>query len=269
MKKGIDVSSYQGKIDWSKVKPHIDFAIIRCGFGGNLRRQDDIYYERNAQMCKELEIPFGVYLYSYATTLDDARSEVDHTLRLIKDKKLEYPVFLDVEDKSQMALPKEELIEIVKYYCEKMEEAGYYVGIYSSLYRFYSNLDSEELDPYDKWVAEWNDKFTYDKPAGMWQNTSYEELSGIKGRVDGDYAFYDYPKIIRDANLNHLNDDLKYKKGEELYLSGNIYTASDAEEVKDTVCDKKVVIEDIISGARAPYKIEEGYVEEKSLYKKC
>ena len=116
MRRGIDVSSYQGKIDWEKVKPYIDFAIIRCGFGNNLRSQDDVYYERNVEMCKRLNIPFGVYLYSYATTLDDARSEVEHTLRLIRNKKLEYPVFLDVESKRQMSLPKEDLIEIVKYY---------------------------------------------------------------------------------------------------------------------------------------------------------
>ena len=94
MRRGIDVSSYQGRIDWYKVKPYIDFAIIRCGFGNNLYSQDDVYFERNARLCEELNIPYGVYLYSDATTLDDARSEVMHTLRLIKDKKLEYPVFL-------------------------------------------------------------------------------------------------------------------------------------------------------------------------------
>ena len=55
-----------------------------------------MYYERNAEMCRQLNIPFGVYLFSYATTLDEARSEVEHTLRLIRNKKLEYPVFLDV-----------------------------------------------------------------------------------------------------------------------------------------------------------------------------
>lgn len=112
-------------------------------------------------MCEELKIPYGVYLFSYATNLDEARSEVEHTLRLIKGKHLEYPVFLDVESKRQMALPKEDLIEIVKYYCEEMERNNYYVSIYSNLYRFNSNLDSTELDPFDKWVAEWNEEFTY------------------------------------------------------------------------------------------------------------
>lgn len=269
MIKGIDVSSYQGRIDWEKVKPYIDFAIIRCGFGNDVRSQDDVYYERNAEECKRLGIPFGVYLFSYATNLDEARSEVEHTLRLIKDKKLEYPVFLDVEARRQMALPKEKLIEIVKYYCEEMERAGYYVGIYASLDRFRSNLDSSELDPFDKWVAEWTDRFTYQGRAGMWQHTSYEDIPGIRGRVDGDIAFYDYPKIIRDAGLNHLEDALKYKKGDVVYLSGNVYEDSDATVIKECICDKEVTILSVDRRKEAPYRIQEGYVKEESLYKKC
>lgn len=268
MFRGIDVSVYQGKIDWTKVKPYIDFAIIRCGYGNNIPSQDDLYYERNAQACKDLNIPFGVYLYSYATTLDEARSEVEHTLRLIKDKKLEYPVFLDVEDRSQMALPKEKLIEIVKYYCEEMEKAGYYVGIYASLNRLRSNLDSRELDPYDKWVAEWNDRLTYTGEAGMWQNTAYEELSGIDTRVDGDIAFYDYPKIIRDKNLNHLGEDYKYQVNEGVYVSGDIYEDSSATKVVENVCDEYFTIQGIVNDAIAPYKVSKGYVKENSIFKK-
>lgn len=269
MTKGIDVSSYQGRIDWTRVKPYIDFAIIRCGWGNNLERQDDVYFERNVEMCEKLQIPFGVYLYSYATTLDEARSEVEHTLRLIRDKKLEYPVFLDVESKRQMALPKEKLVEIVKYYCEEIQKEGYYVGIYASLNRFRSNLDSKELDPFDKWVAEWNDHFTYEGKAGMWQNTSYEELPGIRGRVDGDVAFYDYPKIIRDAGLNHLEETLKYRKGEKVYVSGDIYEESDAITVLREVCDKEYTIEATDNMEVAPYKVDGGYVKEDSVYKKC
>lgn len=269
MKKGIDVSSYQGQIDWMRVKPYIDFAILRCGWGNNLESQDDVYFERNARMCYRLHIPFGVYLYSYATTLDEARSEVLHTLRLIKDKKLEYPIFLDVENKKQMSLPKDRLIEIVRYYCEQIQKEGYYVGIYSSLDRFKSNLDSKELDPFDKWVAEWNEQFTYEGKAGLWQNTSYEELLGMNGRVDGDVAFYDYPKIIRDAGLNHLEETLKYRKGEKVYVTGDIYEESNADKVLRGVCDKEYTIEATNKDEEAPYKVEDGYVKENSVYKKC
>ena len=270
MRMGIDVSSYQGRIDWNKVKDEIDFAIIRCGWGNDDVRQDDVYYERNARLCKELGIPFGVYLYSYATNLEEARSEVLHTLRLIKDKELEYPVFLDVESKRQMALPKEELTEIVKYYCEQIQEEGYYVGIYASLDRFNSNLDSKELDAYDKWVAEWNDRFTFKGKAGLWQNTSREDLLGIDARVDGDIAFYDYPKIIREAGLNHLSDKkYKFKVGETVYASGNVFDTSNATSITEKVCDAKVTIEEIINDGKAPYKTSRGYFEEDSLFIKC
>ena len=235
MRKGVDVSSYQGTIDWNRAKDYIDFAIVRCGYGNNLVSQDDSYFERNAEECKRLNIPFGTYLYSYATNLNMAQSEVDHTLRLIKEKKLEYPIFLDVEDKSQLILPKEQLVEIVKYYCEKIEEAGYYVGIYASLSVLNGILDSEELAPFDKWVAQWGSDFSYKGRSGMWQYTDDERIPGIDTRVDGDKAFYDYPEIIRKNGLNHLEEapkppetvDLKYKVGDKLYLNGPLYKRSE------------------------------------------
>lgn len=268
MIKGIDVSSYQGRIDWLKVKSYIDFAIIRCGFGNDLRRQDDVYYERNASLCEKNNIPYGVYLYSYATNLDEARSEVEHTLRLIKGKRIEYPIFLDVESKRQLSLRKEELTEIVKYYCDEMEKNGYYVGIYASLNTFRSHLNSPVLDAYDKWVAEWNDEFTYKGSAGMWQHTSYEELAGIKGRVDGDIAFYDYPKIITNANLNHLNKNSKYKVGEKVFVTGPVYKEDDDETIITELCDKEVVIEGLRDSSKNPYRIKDGYIKENEIYKK-
>lgn len=269
MSKGIDVSSYQGLIDWTRVKPYIDFAIIRCGWGNNLLSQDDIYCERNTKLCEELNIPYGVYLYSYATTLDEARSEVEHTLRLIKDKKIEYPIYLDVESKGQMSLRKEELISIVKYYCNEIEKNGYYVGIYASLNTLNGILNSNELDPYDKWVAEWNSNLTYDKKCGMWQNSSYEEIPGIRNRVDSDISFYDFPKIIKDNNLNHLNDNTKYHIGNKLYLSGDTYEDKEATKIKETLCDKEITILEVFPLSICEYLTEYGYVKESSLYNKC
>lgn len=269
MRKGIDVSSYQGRIDWTRVKPYIDFAIIRCGWGNNIPSQDDIYYERNSRLCEELGIPYGVYLFSYATNLDEARSEVEHTLRLIKDKKIEYPIYLDVESRNQMSLPQKDLIDIVTYYCRSLEENGYYVGIYASLNTFRGILNSPELDRYDKWIAEWNDRLTYNRPCGMWQYTSYEDIPGINSRVDGDYAFYDFPKIMRDKNLNHLNDTLKYKVGDKVYVTGNIYEDSTATSIKDIVCDKEYTITNIVDDSEAPYELDNsGYVKESSIYQK-
>lgn len=274
MRKGIDVSSYQGNINWEQAKDHIDFAIIRCGYGNNIVSQDDIKYERNVENCTSLKIPFGVYLYSYATNLKMAQSEVDHTLRLIKDYQLEYPVFLDVEDRSQLNLPKEELINIVKYYCEKIEAAGYYVGIYASLSTLNGILNSDELSKYDKWVAEWSKDFSYKGSSGLWQNTNNDSIPGIDTRVDGDIAFYDYPEIIRKNGLNHLETtektELKYKTGETLYLNGPLYQDEKGEKVIKNYKNKIVTITKTNNTpkTKAPYEVDKiGNVEEKSLTK--
>ncbi len=278
MRKGIDVSKYQGTINWNLAKPHIDFAIIRCGYGNNIISQDDPFFERNVEECTKLNIPYGTYLYSYATNINMAQSEVDHTLRLIRDKKLEYPVFIDVEDRSQLVLPKERLVEIVKYYCEKMEEAGYYVGIYASLSVLNGILNSEELAPYDKWVAEWGSNFNYRGRSGMWQYTDDERIPGIDTRVDGDKAFYDYPEIIRKNGLNHLEPDetpkppekieLKYKVGEQLFLNGPLYKEENAKEIIREYCNQKVEIikTNDLKGIEAPYELNiKGFAKEVDL----
>lgn len=271
MFKGIDVSSYQGDIDWNEAKNYIDFAIIRCGFGNDITSQDDNKWERNTEECTRLNIPFGTYLYSYALNLNMAKSEVEHTLRLIRNKKLEYPIFLDVEDREQLRLPKEELVNIVKYYCEKIEEAGYYVGIYASLNTFNNYLNSNELDHFDKWVAEWNKDFTYSGRSGMWQYTDNEVIPGIRTRVDGDKAFYNYPKIIRENDLNHLDEVdpvLKYKIGDHLYLNGPLYENSEATEIKRNYCNKRVTITNISDNKKdaAPYELNiRGFAKEEDL----
>lgn len=271
-KKGIDVSEFQRSIDWEKAKEYIDFAIIRCGYGNNLPSQDDPYYHINAEACTRLHIPFGVYLFSYATNMTMAESEVEHTLRLIKDYKLEYPVFLDVEDRSQLELPKEELTNIVKFYCEKLEEAGYYVGIYASLNTFTNYLNSEELNKFDKWVAEWNKDFTYRGSSGMWQNTDNERIEGINTRVDGDIAFLNYPEIIRENGLNHLDNELpkrrKYKVGDRLFLNGPLYETKEGRRLIRTYKNKLVTVEEVIEEENivAPYRLNiGGYAKERDL----
>lgn len=293
MKKGIDVSSHQKIINWDIVKDQIDFAIIRCGFGNNITSQDDTYWKRNADECTRLGIPFGVYLYSYAVNLDQAQSEVEHTLRLIKDYKLEYPVFLDVEDKTQMALPTNDLLNIVKHYCDALENNGYYVGIYANLSTFNGKLNSSILDSYDKWVAQWSSEFNYKKPAGMWQNTSSAKINGIETNVDADIAFYDYPEIIKNAGLNHFEKpikptpeppidpepekpeepketiNLKYQVDDILYLKGPLYKTQDGIEILEEYHNQKVVVTNTNDeiGVVAPYQIDtNGYAKEDDLH---
>lgn len=100
--KGIDVSYHNGTIDWKRVKQsEVEYAIIRCGYGTNDKSQDDKKWEENVKGCTDNNIPYGVYLYSYADTVEKASSEADHAIRLLQGKKLKYPVYYDLEEDQQ------------------------------------------------------------------------------------------------------------------------------------------------------------------------
>ncbi|MFR8039683.1 MAG: cell wall-binding repeat-containing protein [Anaerovoracaceae bacterium] len=184
-RQGIDVSKWQGNIDWNKVKASgIDFAIIRCGFGGNYTNQDDQYFKRNVSECERLGIPYGVYLYSYATNTEKASSEADHVLRLIKGCKLSYPVYLDMEDNSTIG---SNYASIAKTFCNKITKAGYPVGIYANLNWWNTRLTDSCFDNWHRWVAQYNTSCGYKKNYAMWQYSSKGRVNGISGNVDMNY----------------------------------------------------------------------------------
>ena len=223
-KRGIDVSASQGKIDFSRVKAAgIDFVIIRCGYGGDYVSQDDPYFERNVEECEKYGIPWGTYLYSYATNLEQAQSEYRHLLRLLKGKKPEYPVYLDMEDsdgyKEKHDVSDRMCVDICETVCSNLEAAGYYTGIYANLYWLTHRINSSRLDRFDKWLAQWASTPTYNKPFGMWQNSNNGDVPGVSVRVDTDVAYKDYPAIIKRAKLNgwgeeQLKPEPKFKVGD-------------------------------------------------------
>lgn len=194
MKKGIDVSTYQGIIDWDKVKADgIDFAILRCGYGSDLTYQDDGQFKRNAKECERLGIPYGVYLYSYANDIEKACSEADHVLRVIKGFKLDYPVFYDLEDaKTTGKCGKDMIARIAEAFCNRIEKAGYKVGIYANLSWFNNLLTDKVFDKWDRWVAQYNNECTYKGAYTMWQYTSSGKVNGINGLVDMNECYVDY-----------------------------------------------------------------------------
>ena len=210
---GIDVSEFNGDVDFAALKGKIDFAILRCGYGGDYVNQDDKQYAANVQKCEAAGIPYGVYLYSYAQNTAMAKSEAAHTLRLLRGKKPLYGVWYDVEDSTLPA--GEALIDNCVAYCQAMEAAGYYCGIYSFLYWMTTRLNSSRLDPYDKWVAQWNATLDYDKPVGLWQYTNKGVLNGKT--FDLDRAFKNYPAIIGGEGGTELT------KEEVLQLAQQVY----------------------------------------------
>lgn len=187
-KKGIDVSHHQGTIDWQKVKNDgIDFAIIRCGYGGNYTSYDDRQWLRNVSECERLGIPYGVYLYSYSENVEDAKSEAAHVLRLLKGHNPVYGVYYDLEDENTTGKVSNTTIgTIAKTFCDQISASGYKVGIYASKYWWQSKLTSSVFknEKWSKWVAQYNTSCTYEGTYDMWQCTSEGTVDGINGPVD-------------------------------------------------------------------------------------
>lgn len=189
---GIDVSKYQGNISWTTVFENVDFAILRCGYGQDEPGQDDAKWKRNADACTKLGIPFGVYIYSYADSVEKAKGEADHVLRLVKGYDLAFPIYYDIEDNVHVELEPEELGDIAKAFCNKIEKAGYEVGVYSNKYIWESKLTDPVFDTksWYKWIAQTGVKFTtYKKAFSMWQCSFEGKVDGIEGDVDIDYWY--------------------------------------------------------------------------------
>lgn len=265
---GIDVSRFQGIIDWEEVKNHIDFAILRCGYGGDIASQDDPLFRRNADECTRLKIPFGVYLYSYATNEADARSEAQHVLRLVKDYKLAYPVYYDLEDNNTTGRQSNETIaNIAKTFADILEAEKYYVGMYASLYWFRTKLTSPIFDQYTKWIARYSDELDYDGDYGMWQYSATGRVMGIEGMVDLDYGYIDYPTIIEEGGFNNFaNENItRYKIGDEVEFNYVFFTSESTTPLRPyrTIG----TITRIVPGARNPYLIGEdaGWVNDQVI----
>lgn len=194
--KGVDISTHNGSVDFQALKnAGIEFVIIRCGYGSDYTNQDDARFSENVRKAETAGMPWGVYLYSYATTTAKAQSEAQHVLRLLNGKKPLYGVWYDVEDPQLSGV---DVVATSETFCQAIEAAGLYVGIYASLSWLNGALNSSRLDKYDKWVAQWSSKCTYAKPYGIWQYTDALVISGKN--FDGNWAYKDYPAIVKAMN---------------------------------------------------------------------
>ncbi|MBR4683176.1 MAG: SH3 domain-containing protein [Elusimicrobiaceae bacterium] len=195
----IDVSEHNGNIDWAKVKAAgVTGVIVRCGFGQNYKKQDDAKFKQNMDGAINAGLDIGVYMYSYAKNAASAKSEAEHTLRLVdpyKDK-ITLPIYYDLEENSISSVAKSNAV----VFGDIIEKAGYWCGVYASLSWFKTYLKG--LDKYTKWVAAWgkdNGK-PGTKPSiacDLWQYTSKGKVNGINGYVDCDELLTDLPAKIR------------------------------------------------------------------------
>lgn len=200
--RGIDVSKWQGNIDWNRVKASgVDFAILRAGYG-SVSSQKDVTFEDNYQNAKAAGIPVGAYHYSYAKDIAGAKREAQTFLEWIKGKQFEYPVVFDIEESATYSLGKNTVSEIIKTFCSIVEAAGYYVSVYTNKNWLDHVVSDEVKSKYDTWLAQWTSTPSYIGPYGMWQYTSSGVVDGISGRVDMDIAYKNYPEIIKRKQLN-------------------------------------------------------------------
>lgn len=195
--KGIDVSRWQGTIDWAKVKADgVEFAMIGIGRYQNGKGIPDTMFDTNMKNALAQGIKVGVYLYSQASTVEEARNEADFVLDQIDGYKISYPVAFDIEDDVHKSMTNKQRTDITIAFLEVIEEAGYYPMIYASESWFNSSMDLSRLTKYDKWVARWASTVSFG-PLSMWQYSSTGKVSGISTYVDLDYSYKDYSKLIQ------------------------------------------------------------------------
>lgn len=190
--RGVDISKWQGNVDFRKVKDTgIQFVIARIGYG-MYENQKDGEFEDNYKGATTNGLPIGVYLYSYALNTSDAKREAEVVLKWLNNRKLNLPVYYDIEDKSQETLSKETLTSMCEAFCNRIEQAGYWAGVYANKYWLTTHLDHERLEKkYTIWVAQYNDQNTYKGKYDMWQYTSQGKVNGINGNVDMNILYRD------------------------------------------------------------------------------
>lgn len=204
-KKGIDISHHQGEIDFNKLKGNIDFAMVRTSYGSFY---EDRKYKRNIKGLESIGVPYGLYHFSYATNIEDAKKEANGFINIIKKYNPTYPVVIDIESSNRTrSVNNNKLVDITDTICSMIESAGYYVMIYANLDYLNGKLNSSKLDRYDKWLAQWTKSPTYNKSFGIWQYSSKGSLPGINGNVDLNISYKDYPSIIGKKNNDNTSSN--------------------------------------------------------------
>ena len=207
--KGLDVSEFQGEVDWERVKAAgYKFAMLRAGYGYNTI---DKQFRRNASECNRIGLPVGVYWFCYAFSPEKAVQEADGCIDIISEYRLDYPVCYDIEQACADYIVKQGGSftpalgkNVVKSLCDRIEAKGYYAMFYTNRNFLDTYLGTELSKRYAYWYARYADRFD-GTDCGIWQYTSTGSVPGITGNVDLDLGYTNYPSVIKKAGLNHLS----------------------------------------------------------------
>lgn len=209
--KGLDVSEFQGEVDWERVKAAgYQFAMLRAGYGFSTV---DKQFKRNASECNRIGLPIGAYWFCYAISPQTAVQEADGCISTISGYRLDYPVCYDIEHASVAYAAGEGVTmtanlakNLVQSFCNRIEAKGYYAMFYTNKNFLDTYLGSSLPSCYAFWYARYNDSFDGTN-CGIWQYSSQGNVPGISGNVDLDEGFIDYAPVIKSAGLNHLSGD--------------------------------------------------------------
>ena len=214
--KGIDVSAWQGKIDWKTVADYgMGFAILRITEAGNVV---DSQFENNLAGCNKYNIPVGVYKYSYAMTIAEIQREARKVVSTLNGRRIQFPVFLDLEYNNQRSLGSESIHKMADAFLEIVEAAGYKFAIYCNV-DWYENVICSHLKKYDFWIARYpsnddgwlQERLRPDFGVG-WQYSSKAKIPGISGTVDRNVFYKDYSEEIEkkeETTVNKLQEHTK------------------------------------------------------------
>lgn len=188
--RGIDVSYSQGKINWSKAKQQISFAFIRMGYIGNSETLNvDSQYEKNVSECERLNIPYGIYVYSYATSVKAVQRAMPFVIKRLKNKHPTLPIYLDLEESRISQTGMSNVLAMAKTFAEEIEKNGYMYGTYANLNWFNTVLTNSWYQTKSIWIAQYYSKCTYSKKYEVWQYSSNGKIAGIEGNVDLNYMY--------------------------------------------------------------------------------
>lgn len=210
---GIDVSQFQGNIDWNKVKASGNtFVMIRMGwtyYEGGLHIE--AMFEKNIAGATAAGLDVGIYVYGYDQSAAAAKISAQKVLEAVKKYKLTYPIAYDIEDQRNFSYGKALNTAIAKAFCETIEAAKYYALVYTYTAFSVSYLNLQDLKQFDFWVADYRTKALLDSqfklPYGMWQYIGDAgKVDGVPNSCDRNYAYRDYAATIKSNNLNHLTD---------------------------------------------------------------
>lgn len=216
---GIDVSEFQGSINWARVKPNIDFAVLRLGWIGKPGSHKlDAQFDRNYQECTHLGIPVGVYVYCYSTETNAAESGAKWTLQVLNGKRLALPVIIDMEEPKLISQGRDALTRITISFNEAIRQGGHVPGVYASLSWYTHQLDKERLrSKYFTWIAAYSAGATrFQGEHDMWQNSDKGRIDGISTFVDTDYLYTGFP--VKDTQSDMQTLTIEHITAQHIYI---------------------------------------------------